>query len=64
MPGDALPLNDLDEIRSRLEHQVDLIADAGSCGLEVTTVVDLTSEEPEIVRLGKGDPAVLGVTMA
>jgi len=63
MPGDALPLNDPDEIRSRLEHQVELIMDAGSCGLEVTTVVDLTSEEPEIVRLGKGDPAVFGVTV-
>jgi len=62
MPGDALPLNDPDEIRDRLERQVDLIMDAGSCGLEATTVVDLTSEEPEIVRLGKGDPAVFGVT--
>ena len=63
MPSDALPLNDPDEIRDRLERQVDLIMDAGSCGLEATTVVDLTSEEPEIVRLGKGDPAVFGVTV-
>ena len=36
--------------------------DAGSCGIETTTVVDLTGEEPEVVRLGKGDPALFGVT--
>jgi tRNA threonylcarbamoyl adenosine modification protein (Sua5/YciO/YrdC/YwlC family) len=62
MPGEALPLNDPEDIRHRLERQIDLVMDAGSCGLEVTTVLDLTNEEPEIVRFGKGDPAVFGIT--
>jgi tRNA threonylcarbamoyl adenosine modification protein (Sua5/YciO/YrdC/YwlC family) len=62
LPGDELPLNDAREIRERLEHQVDLVLDAGSCGIEMSTVVDLTGEQPQIVRIGKGDPGVFGVT--
>ncbi|MDT8363366.1 MAG: L-threonylcarbamoyladenylate synthase [Nitrosomonas sp.] len=54
LPGDELPLNDAQEIRQRLEHQVELILDAGSCGAEMTTVVDLTGNTPEIIRPGKG----------
>ena len=61
LPGDALPMNQPGEIRRRLEQQVDLVMDAGSCGIEVTTVVDLTREDPELVRLGKGDPSLFGV---
>ena len=54
LPDDELPLNDAPEIRQRLEHQVELILDAGSCGTEMTTVVDLTGNTPEIIRAGKG----------
>jgi tRNA threonylcarbamoyl adenosine modification protein (Sua5/YciO/YrdC/YwlC family) len=61
LPGDPLPMNDGEQIRERLEQQVDLVLDAGSCGIETTTVLDLTGAEPELVRLGKGDPALLGV---
>jgi tRNA threonylcarbamoyl adenosine modification protein (Sua5/YciO/YrdC/YwlC family) len=61
LPGDALPMNEPEQIRARLERQVDLVMDAGSCGIEPTTVVDLTGEEPELLRLGKGDPRLLGV---
>lgn len=61
LPDDALPLNDAAEIRDRLDHAVDLILDAGSCGVEMTTVVDLTAETPAMVRLGKGDPAPFGI---
>jgi tRNA threonylcarbamoyl adenosine modification protein (Sua5/YciO/YrdC/YwlC family) len=64
LPGDELPLNEPAEIRARLEHRVDLIVDAGSCGIDATTVVDLTGEIPELVRKGKGDPAVFGLTSA
>jgi tRNA threonylcarbamoyl adenosine modification protein (Sua5/YciO/YrdC/YwlC family) len=62
LPGDALPLNDAEEIRARLEHQVDLVLDAGSCGVQMTTVVDLTGEAPHIVRLGKGPVEPFGLT--
>ena len=61
LPDTEVPLNDGNEIRSQLEHQVDLVLDAGPCGIEMTTVIDLTADEPQIVRVGKGDPAVLGV---
>lgn len=62
LPGESMPLNEPDEIRSRLEHQVELVMDAGSCGIDTTTVIDLTGDEPEVMRLGKGDPALFGVT--
>ncbi|MFL6581153.1 MAG: L-threonylcarbamoyladenylate synthase [Burkholderiales bacterium] len=54
LPGDVLPLNDMEEIRSRLEHDVEVLLDAGSCGVEMTTVVDLTSDVPAVIRRGKG----------
>ena len=56
MPDTKLPLNDPYEIRQQLEHQVDLVIDGGHCELEPTTVVDLVSGIPEIIRVGKGDP--------
>ena len=54
LPGDALPLNDRDEIRVRLERALDLVLDAGSCGIDPTTMVDLTGTAPELLRQGKG----------
>jgi tRNA threonylcarbamoyl adenosine modification protein (Sua5/YciO/YrdC/YwlC family) len=60
MPGHEYPLNDPDEIRARLENLVDLIVDGGPCGLEPTTLVLLTGDEPEILRVGKGDPRPFG----
>lgn len=61
LPGEALPMNDPFEIRSQLDRQVDLVMDAGACGIETTTVVDLTGDEAQVLRVGKGDPAALGV---
>jgi len=60
LPGDDAPLNDVDIIRARLEHRVDLILDGGSCGIEPTTVVDLTGDAPVVTRAGKGSVASLG----
>jgi tRNA threonylcarbamoyl adenosine modification protein (Sua5/YciO/YrdC/YwlC family) len=54
LPGDALPLNDGEEIRTRLQHALDLVLDAGSCGVDPTTMVDLTGAAPELLRKGKG----------
>ncbi len=61
LPGDAVPLNDVHEIRERLEHQVDLILDGGPCGIEPTTVVNLTGEVPVVTRAGKGSTAPFGI---
>jgi tRNA threonylcarbamoyl adenosine modification protein (Sua5/YciO/YrdC/YwlC family) len=54
LPGDELPLTDGAEIRDRLDHEVDAILDAGHCGIEPTTVVDLAVSPPVIVRKGRG----------
>jgi tRNA threonylcarbamoyl adenosine modification protein (Sua5/YciO/YrdC/YwlC family) len=56
LPGDDQPLSDPLDIRDKLGNQVDLIIDGGFCGLEATTVVDMVSGAPEVVRTGKGDP--------
>jgi len=56
LPEDNMPMTDPYEIRQILEHQVDLVIDGGYCGLEPTTVVDMTGELPKISRKGEGDP--------
>jgi tRNA threonylcarbamoyl adenosine modification protein (Sua5/YciO/YrdC/YwlC family) len=61
LPGDELPLNDVDDIRARLDHVVDFVLDAGPCGIEPTTVVDLSGVEAVVIREGKGDLAALGL---
>lgn len=61
LPGQDLPLTEPEEIRDRLEHQVDLVIEAGSCGPEATTVVDLTSGSPVLVRRGRGSLAPFGL---
>ncbi len=60
LPGDELPLNDMDDIRARLQHEVDVVLDAGSCGVDMTTVIDLTGEVPAVIRRGKGAIAQFG----
>ena len=60
--GEEYPLNDPAEIRERYEHRLAGILDAGACALEPTTVIDLTGDTPQIVRLGLGDPALLGLS--
>lgn len=64
LPGDATPLSEANEIRARLEHVLDLVIDSGSCGVEPTTVVDLTGTEPQILRRGRGALARLGIAEA
>ena len=54
MPGDEYPLTDPYDIRDLLEHHVDLVVEGGYCGLEPTTVVDLTGEVPDVTRQGMG----------
>ncbi|MDI3513409.1 MAG: hypothetical protein PWP40_638 [Rhodocyclaceae bacterium] len=61
LPGEELPLTDADEIRDRLGKQVDLVIEAGYCGPEATTVIDLTSGSPELVRAGRGSLEPFGL---
>lgn len=61
LPGDELPLTEGWEIQDRLDALVDLVLDGGFCGTEPTTVVDLTTGAPELIRAGCGDLALLGL---
>ena len=61
LPGEEDPLNEPETIRERLEHEVGAVIDAGACMREPTTVVDMSGDEPEIIRQGQGDPARLGL---
>ena len=61
LPGDEHMLSDPDEVRERLEKQIELIIDGGAGMLEPTTVIDLTGPEPVLIREGRGDPAAFGL---
>ena len=54
LPGDSLPLTDMELERERLEHAVDVIVDGGIGGVRPTTVVDLTRGDVRVVREGVG----------
>ena len=54
LPGEDLPMTDAEEIRDRLGKLVDLVIEAGYCGPEATTVIDLTCGSPELIRAGRG----------
>ena len=54
LPGEAQPLTDADEVMARLSRRIDLLIDAGSQGFEPTTVIDMTGDEPQVVRAGRG----------
>ena len=55
MPEEELPLNDADDIRQRLEHEVDLVIDGGPCSIEPTSVINLVNGVPVVLRQGRGD---------
>ncbi len=61
MPGESVPLNDGPEIRGQLEHLLDLVIDGGACGIEPSTVIDLTGAAPQLIRAGLGDLAPFGL---
>jgi len=54
LPGQDMPETDAQDIREQLEQELDLVVDGGNCGLEPTTVVDMTGDIPVIVRQGRG----------
>lgn len=61
LPGDEGPLTEGWEIQDRLDDQLELILDGGQCGIEPTTVIDLTGSAPELVRAGRGSLAPFGL---
>lgn len=61
LPGDEAPLTEGWEIQDRLEDQLELILDAGHCGVEPTTIIDLTGASPELIRVGRGSLTPFGL---
>ena len=61
-PNESEPMNDPALIRERFEKLVQAIVDAGACPMRPTTVVDLSGPAPVLMRLGRGDPALLGLS--
>ncbi len=57
LPGEQLPISDPAIIRSKLEHEVDLVIDGGFCGVDPSTVVSWVEDQPSVIRVGRGDPA-------
>lgn len=55
LPGDETCLQEGDEIVARLKSQIAVVLDIGACGIEPSTVVDLTQGEVEVVRQGAGE---------
>jgi tRNA threonylcarbamoyl adenosine modification protein (Sua5/YciO/YrdC/YwlC family) len=60
-PGETEPLNDAEQIRERFEHELGAVIDAGACIAEPTTVIDLSEGDAVVLRVGRGDPAQLGL---
>lgn len=60
-PGEHEPMNDAHAIRERFQKVLQAVVDAGACPMQPTTVVDLSGDEPVLVRQGRGDPAALGL---
>lgn len=54
LAGQTEPITDAHEAAAQIGKRVDLVIDAGAQSLEPTTVIDLTGETPEIVRVGRG----------
>ena len=60
LPGDDIPLTEATDIQERIGHQIDLVVDGGTAGIEPSTVVDLSGGSIEILRHGLGDSSMLG----
>lgn len=56
LPDEPLALSEPDDIEQRLRGRIELTIDAGACGVDPTTVVDLSGDEPRVVRRGLGNP--------
>ena len=61
LPGEPLPLSDGEAILARLERELDVVIDGGPCGVQPSTVIDLTGDAPLVVRQGKGSLAPFAV---
>ncbi|ERJ18689.1 Sua5-YciO-YrdC-YwlC family protein [Salinisphaera shabanensis E1L3A] len=61
LPDAEIPLSEAFDVREAFDKQLDIIVDGGATGVEPTTVVDLTTAVPQILRPGKGSAEALGL---
>jgi tRNA threonylcarbamoyl adenosine modification protein (Sua5/YciO/YrdC/YwlC family) len=61
LPGMEEPVGTIADVRAEIEPLVDVVLDGGSCGIEPTTVLDLTGAAPQLIRQGKGDLSAIGL---
>ena len=62
-PGETAPMNEPHAIRDRFQKLLQAVVDAGACPMQPTTVVDLTGEQPVLIRQGRGDARLLGLSL-
>jgi tRNA threonylcarbamoyl adenosine modification protein (Sua5/YciO/YrdC/YwlC family) len=62
-PGETEAMNDAADVCAKLDRQLQVVLDAGACPAQPTTVIDLTGDEPVLIRRGRGDPAQLGLQL-
>ena len=62
-PGESEPMNEPQAIRARFQKLIHAVVDAGACPMQPTTVVDLTSDPPALIRQGRGDAQLLGLSL-
>ena len=62
-PGESEPMNDPHQIRDHFQKLIQAVVDAGACAMQPTTVVDLSGAAPVLVRQGRGDASLLGLSL-
>jgi tRNA threonylcarbamoyl adenosine modification protein (Sua5/YciO/YrdC/YwlC family) len=62
-PGESEPMNDALQIQERFQKAIQAVLDAGACSTQPTTVVDLSEGGASVLRQGRGDLAVLGLSV-
>ena len=62
-PGETEPMNDPHQIRDHFQKLIQAVVDAGACPMQPTTVVDLSGDAPVLVRQGRGDAGLLGLSL-
>ena len=62
-PGETEPMNDPHQIRDHFQKLIQAVVDAGACAMQPTTVVDLSGSSPVLVRQGRGDAGLLGLSV-
>jgi len=62
-PGESAPMNEPHAIRDRFQKLIQAVVDAGACPMQPTTVIDLSGPEPALIREGRGDAGMLGLSI-